>query len=268
MNDFSNPYASPQAAEPPPESPPTFMRPLAAEYRSARGRANFAMFAAGACVLCELLVIGSLAMQIQMLQTARTVGIDEATGAANDTRHMVVALVSVFAALASLIVLLVWIYRAYANLPGLLAAEIQFTPGWAVGWFFVPIMNLFRPYQAVRDIWNGSDPNRFTLSGQVLGEPASGAIVGWWWGLRIGSAVLGRVIDSWSNTAQSIEDFMGLSMVLIAFGAFCNIPLHITQLLLVRQAQRHQEERYELVEKYRSYPLPGGPGTNPFAEPA
>ena len=30
---------------------------------------------------------------------------------------------------------------------------MTFTPGWIAGWFFVPIMNLFRPYEAVKELY-------------------------------------------------------------------------------------------------------------------
>jgi hypothetical protein len=268
MDDTSNPYASPQAAAPTDFAPSTLVRASVADYRSARGRANVATFLAAAYIITAVLEIGSLVMQIQLLQSAQTVGVDPAAAEANDIRHVFISMISLATALGSLVALLVWIYRAYANLPALQSNEIQFTPGWAVGWFFVPIMNLFRPYQVVRELWNGSDPNRFTLSGQVLDEPASSAIVGWWWGLRIASGVLGQVIFRMAAGAETIEGLLALSYVSIAVGALCDIPLHILQILLIRKTQHHQEQRYELVEKYRAYPLPSSDGANPFAEPA
>jgi hypothetical protein len=50
---------------------------------------------------------------------------------------------------------------------------MEFTPGWAVGWFFVPIANLFKPYEAVREIYQASDPG--------LGEDEEGAVLSWHW---------------------------------------------------------------------------------------
>lgn len=266
MSDSPNPYAA-SIVEDSSEFKPAQFRPKMADYISARGRATFAVFGSAACLVCTVLEVGSLIMQIQLLQTAQTVGIDPAAAEANDTRHIIISIVSVVAAIVSLIALLVWIYRAYANLPALHAAEIEFTPGWAVGWFFVPFMNLVRPYQVVRNLWNGSDPHRFTLSGQVLGEPASGAIVGWWWGLRIASGLLGQVVLRLTQNASSIEDFLALSYATIIIVVICDIPLYVVQILLIRKAQQHQEQRYELVEKYRAYSQPGPPAANPFAEP-
>ena len=52
----------------------------------------------------------------------------------------------------------VWVYRANKNARALGALGMKHTPGWCVGWFFVPIANLFMPYQAVREIYQASDP--------------------------------------------------------------------------------------------------------------
>ena len=53
------------------------------------------------------------------------------------------------AVLAAAIAFLMWIFRASQNLPRLGAVGQRFSPRWAVGWWFVPIMLLFRPYQAI-----------------------------------------------------------------------------------------------------------------------
>ena len=39
-----------------------------------------------------------------------------------------------------------WILQAHKNLRNA-GYENEFTPGWALGWFFVPLMNLFKPFQ-------------------------------------------------------------------------------------------------------------------------
>jgi len=55
-----------------------------------------------------------------------------------------------------------WIYRANAN-AHCLNADMSMSPGWNVGWFFVPIATWWKPYEGVRDVWRISaipqDPN-------------------------------------------------------------------------------------------------------------
>ena len=53
----------------------------------------------------------------------------------------------------------VWIHRAASNLPALGRYGMKFTPGWCVGWFFIPFANLVKPFQAVKELWRASHPN-------------------------------------------------------------------------------------------------------------
>lgn len=63
-----------------------------------------------------------------------------------------VALLQLLVIIATGVVFLMWIYRANLNVRGFGAADMKFTPGWSVGWYFIPIMNLVRPYQAMKEI--------------------------------------------------------------------------------------------------------------------
>lgn len=53
---------------------------------------------------------------------------------------------------------LIFIFRSHKNLAALGAENLRFTPPWAVGYHFVPVWNLVRPCQIVREIWYGSSP--------------------------------------------------------------------------------------------------------------
>ena len=71
-----------------------------------------------------------------------------------------IALASFLVYLASAIFFLVWLYRSYRNLPafGTPARNLNYSPGMAVGSFFIPFVNLVLPYRAVRDLWRNSLP--------------------------------------------------------------------------------------------------------------
>ena len=79
----------------------------------------------------------------------------------------------------------VWQYRAQRRAIELAGGGLEFTPGWAVGWWFVPFANLVKPFQAVRELWrasHGRDAWRHLTTWSVLP---------WWWGLFVGGGVLG-----------------------------------------------------------------------------
>src|SRR5260370_20338084 len=64
-----------------------------------------------------------------------------------------IALLFLLALIASATLWLCWLHRAYSNLKLLGTRETRFTTGWAVGYWFLPVFNLFRPYQIVSDLW-------------------------------------------------------------------------------------------------------------------
>lgn len=53
---------------------------------------------------------------------------------------------------------LIWVYRANRTAHSLGSRGMKYTPGWAVGWYFVPLMNLFKPYMVMKEIWQFSHP--------------------------------------------------------------------------------------------------------------
>lgn len=59
----------------------------------------------------------------------------------------------------ALIILLVWIYRA-AVTAGRLGIPARRSPGWAVGAWFVPVINLWWPCQSLRDLLPHGHPTR------------------------------------------------------------------------------------------------------------
>ena len=96
--------------------------------------------------------------------------------------------IPVFVVLIACIVLVGrWIYVTNANAHAFGTGEMSISPGWAVGWFFVPIANLFKPYQGVKETWQVSH----NFGGMV--EEAQSPIVGWWWGLWIVTGMVGWV---------------------------------------------------------------------------
>lgn len=77
-------------------------------------------------------------------------------------------------------------YRAMKNLTAVNAAGLRTTPFWAVGYFFVPIVNLWKPLGAVRQIWRGS----FDPKAADVHVPS---MIGWWWFCWLVQNFLGNI---------------------------------------------------------------------------
>ena len=71
-----------------------------------------------------------------------------------------------------------WLVRASKNARALGAQGMEFTPGWTAGWFFVPFLNLVRPYEAIKELYQASDPQSGATDWGAFEPP--GFILTWW----------------------------------------------------------------------------------------
>src|SRR5581483_6240492 len=52
---------------------------------------------------------------------------------------------------------------------------------WAVGWFFVPVANLIRPYQVLREVCANSNPRSEASSGRTWVDGCGPLVIKLWW---------------------------------------------------------------------------------------
>jgi len=77
-----------------------------------------------------------------------------------------------------------WIYRANAN-AHVIADGLSISPGWAIGWYFIPIMSLFQPYVAMKETWLAS------TYGSNWGDAEVTGLLPFWWGMWLVSGFVG-----------------------------------------------------------------------------
>lgn len=162
----------------------------------------------------------------------------------NDLRQSGFAIVFVLSVILELIFFLMWVYRAYSNLQGL-GHDTQWSPGMAVGYFFIPIFNLFRPYQAVKEIWENSFPQK---NSGIYIEKTSSGIVGVWWALMIFANIMGQIEIRVYPDPQTIQEIID-STVVSLIGYVPYVFIGILLLKIVRTVSKAQ------VEKRQAYLL-------------
>jgi len=143
-----------------------------------------------------------------------------------------VGLAEMVSFLASGFLCLKWVYRSSLNAHALVPA-LTISPGWAVGWYFVPIALLFKPFQAMKEIWQASAQPAAWRSVDTPG------LLRWWWGLWLLSSVLGNLSFRLQLEAKTL-DMLVASDAVDLVGAMVAVPLNLVFINIVRRVSAMQ----------------------------
>lgn len=144
-----------------------------------------------------------------------------------------IGIASLIAFIASAVLILKWIYRANYNARQLGALNMTYTPAWSIAYYFIPIFNLWKPYQAMKEIWMASkNPLDWRLTKISLILPV-------WWALWLTSNMLNQSIFRLSASAEELPELMNLNM-LSQISNVLDIPLAIVTLAIVNGIYRMQ----------------------------
>lgn len=145
----------------------------------------------------------------------------------------------------TIVFFLMWLYRCYKNLTPLRSESVEFTPGWSVGWWFIPIANLFKPFQVMSELWNQSDAEIDEEMGFLSGKGGSPTIIVFWWAFFIISNIIYRIsemaIDNEGNVASIFATLFFIASVI-------HIIAGVLIILIIKTITRKQEERFQGLE--------------------
>lgn len=144
-----------------------------------------------------LSVIAALSTFAEVSILERLVGdafVSDAEIETSDSRQALIGIVQLTLGIVSGIAFLVWTYRARKSLDALGVRGMRFSLGWSVGWFFVPIANLWKPYQAITEIWRASDPERDANNAEGWRDAHVPQLFLAWWGIFLISGVVDRAV--------------------------------------------------------------------------
>ena len=180
--------------------------------------------------------------EIQLLEIIAQPGfyIGEAQAKASDNRQALIGGIGFVVFLVTGILFLRWTYLSNKNARALGADNMKFSPGWSVGWYFVPIAMFWKPYQALKEIFLASHP-QFTKDWKHAPRPR---LLPAWWTLLIISSFLGHAIFKVAIRADTIFELILASWVTILSDTL-DILLGIVVILLVSKLHSLQSKKAE-----------------------
>jgi hypothetical protein len=164
------------------------------------------------------------------LVTSRPFTVEEALERARP--HYARANVRLILFLATIALFSRWLVLAHRNLRALGAQKLDVTPGWAIGWFFVPVANLWKPYTAMRTLWQAShDPARRDP------DKAHGLLM-LWWGLWLITMLIAHVV-MWLSSVTRPLDFRSIAQLDLV-NSLLQVPLYIVAAVVLQRIWRAQ----------------------------
>jgi hypothetical protein len=157
--------------------------------------------------------------------------------------------------IATVVAFLMWLHEAYVNLASLGTFKPEYTPGWAVGWFFVPFANLVMPYKVVDELWVKSDPMLKEPVEESWQKGGSSSLVGWWWGFWIISNIANRAANRLSSDAETADQLFTAAKVEIVADAL-TIIAGILVIMVIRGIDKRQEMRRRSFQQSNLPPPP------------
>jgi hypothetical protein len=176
---------------------------------------GYAVLALGACYGLSLLtsivfILGSTAESFQV-----------AAGDAANPGLAVAILARLLFLMLTYVVAAFWIFNAACNARAFGAKGLQISPGWAVGWYFVPIMGLFKPFQGMEEIWGAS------VSPTLWQAQRTPVLLRFWWGAWLLTNLIGTVISRFDE--MSLQAF-GAAFDLVAVALFLTVVWQVTRM--------------------------------------
>jgi hypothetical protein len=167
------------------------------------------------------------------------------------------AILSPLLYVTTLVVFMVWVYRAAANLAALGSMNLRFTPSSAVWSFFIPIVNIVQPHQVMSAIWIESQPAVINEHGYALRRRATPVSI-WWAAIVIGT-ILTQVLRldlpdlaSATESSESLQSLVTLGMVESAIWSIAGSLF----MYMVWRAQGRQDAQWRDLELRRAVPRP------------
>ena len=189
----------------------------------------------------EILSIISDLLQYELLQmslSGKDISMEAAS--ANDLRQQMIALFYLVAYVISGITFIRWFRRAYYNLH-LKLDYLESTEGWAAGAWFVPILNLYKPYQIMKELYVETTKLLRNAGERIEDFRDINLIV--WWTLWIINSIAGQVALRLGT--DTVDELLTSTTVNI-ISSIIAIPLALITIRVIKDYSKLEETLQEV----------------------
>ncbi|MDR1459969.1 MAG: DUF4328 domain-containing protein [Bacteroidales bacterium] len=216
------------------------------ELKNNTQRAKNAIIFIWIAMAVEIVSLISSYLQYGLLQIIANGGdVSDEIANANDAREQIIGIISFIAFVISLITFIMWFRRAYYNLHQKVNS-LSFSEGWAAGSWFVPIINLYRPYQIMKELYMET---KRLFQREGLPEPIhyTTAYIGWWWALWIITSFIGTIIFRSASGNDTVDGMITLTTYQMAL-CILNIPLAFIMVKVIKDYAKVEPLLFQITD--------------------
>jgi hypothetical protein len=148
---------------------------------------------------------------------------------------------------------LTWLYQARVNVRALAVRRPSYSSNWAVLGFLVPLVNTFRPYQVVSEVWRASDPE--TLDPFTWKQRRVSRLVPLWWGLL--ASTVGVALLAWLTSVGAGVNLARLELttaLAIAANLLAGLAAGAATVLITRIGDAQETKYHRLLASEEEKP--------------
>jgi hypothetical protein len=212
-------------------------------YRSPKTLSYIVIGLFASLILCAVAFVGLSLVMVAFPDATIDLG-DEGTMHVGFGLIGLVSLLELFLRIGTVVFFLIWLHRAYSNLSPLRARNLEYTPGWAVGWWFIPFANLVKPYQVMSELYDASDPSFDPELNYLQVSPGTPATIGFWWGTFLAGNFVWRITDKLVDNAGNVSQYFPVG---VAIASALTIVSGGLIILIVRDITQREEARYAKI---------------------
>lgn len=196
------------------------------QLRDNSGRAQQAV-----AVFWGIVVLSCISLVLEMLYASSVATANGTSAQVLEYSRFAVAIAQIPLRILSIVFFLQWFRRAYYNLR-YLSGRPDHTDGWAVGAWFIPFLNLFRPYSIMKEIWYGTN--------SAAGRGRQHGLLQWWWIAYLVHSGFNRAADKVSTKAETLTELRNAAFLNV-FSNFADVVSAALTIIVIRYV--HESEQ-------------------------
>lgn len=157
-------------------------------------------------------------------------------------------LLNLFYSLSSIIsgiLFIVWFAKSYKNLLPRIENPL-FSVGWAIGVWFIPFMNLIRPYNMMHEMFSEAKSFIQTRKASIVNDLKFPLLI-WWWVFYLGRNVLQLIHGYMEKSADTMVEIRNLSIYHIITCAV-GIAAAVITIQMITQYLKLEDQLNEIPE--------------------